>query len=97
MVWDVGTVGEKVLEGDILGKLEHYCEKKCCLDEHHQDQLLIYMALAQGKSEIYIGEELSLHTQSLLYVIKSFIPQFMYSHQDGILSIEGIAHKCKPL
>lgn len=74
--------------------MNHYAQKKVCLDEHHQDQLLLLACLAIGKSLLYIGEELSLHTQSLLYVIKSFIPEFKYQHENGILEIEGIGHKC---
>lgn len=49
-------------EGVILDRLRHYADKKYCVDEHHQDQLLLLAALAGGKSRILIGEELSLHT-----------------------------------
>ena len=94
VVWDVGTVGEKVTEEQILDRLNKYCQKKVCLDEHHQDQLLLLSSLAAGTSRFLIGEELSLHTQSLLYVIKSFIPEFKHKHEEGILSVEGIGHKC---
>lgn len=73
MVWDVGTVGEKIAEETILGRLHQLIDKKVCLDEHHQDQLLLYAALANGTTELLIGE-MSLHTESLLYVIKKFIP-----------------------
>lgn len=42
-----------------------------------------------------MGPELSLHTQSLMYVIEKFIPEFKYTHtEDGILEIEGIGYKC---
>lgn len=50
LIWDVGTVGEKVNEEIILERLVHYCEKKVAFDEHHQDQLLIYLSLANGTS-----------------------------------------------
>lgn len=50
LIWDVGTVGEKVTENIILERLEHYCNKKVAFDEHHQDQLLIYLSLANGTS-----------------------------------------------
>ena len=52
----MGTVGEKVKEDDIISRLEHYVKKKASLDEHHQDQLLLYMALANGVSELLVGE-----------------------------------------
>jgi RNA 3'-terminal phosphate cyclase (ATP) len=80
LVWDVGTVGEKVKEADILERLEHYAEKKVCLDEHHQDQLLLNMGLAHGTSELLVGEELSLHTQSLIYILQKFIPELEVTH-----------------
>lgn len=95
LVWDVGTVGEKIEEGQILERLRHYAEEKYCLDEHHQDQLILLATLAAGKSRLRVGPELSLHTQSLMYVIEKFIPEFKYTHtEDGILEIEGIGYKC---
>lgn len=90
LVWDIGTVGEKVTENTIVDRLEHLILKKCSLDEHHQDQLLIYAALAKGRSELFVGEELSLHTHSLIYVLQKFIPELVISHENGILSVEGI-------
>lgn len=50
LVWDVGTVGEKVTEDIIIDRLTKLVQTKCCLDQHHQDQLLIYAALANGRS-----------------------------------------------
>ena len=73
-VWDCGTVGEKVAENVILERLRSYTEKKVCLDEHHQDQLILLATLAEGTSRLYVGEELSLHTKSMFYVIKEFLP-----------------------
>lgn len=93
MIWDVGTVGEKIKENDILERLEHYAEHKTCFDEHHQDQLLVYMALANGVSELFIGEEISLHTQSLIYVMQKFIPDLEITHEEGMLKIQGISYK----
>jgi hypothetical protein len=42
-----------------------------------------------------IGREESLHTKSLIYVIKSFIPQVEFTHDEetGILKIKGIGLK----
>ena len=65
------------------------------LDEHHQDQLLLYLSFANGTSELFIGREQSLHTKSLVYVIKSFIPEVEFDHDEatGILKIKGIGLK----
>ena len=51
----MGTVGEKISENIIIDRLGHLIDKKCCFDEHHQDQLLIYAALANGRSELFVG------------------------------------------
>lgn len=93
VVWDVGTVGEKVTEEIILVRLRALVEKKVCLDEHHQDQLILLATLAEGTSRLLVGHELSLHTQSMMYVIKQFLPEFSYSHAEGILTIEGMGCK----
>jgi len=36
--------------------------------------------MANGVSELLIGEEMSLHTKSLIYVINSFIPEVEFTH-----------------
>ncbi|KAB0804957.1 hypothetical protein PPYR_01927 [Photinus pyralis] len=38
-----------------------------CVDEHCQDQLIIFMTLAQGQSKIRTGE-LTLHTKTAIYI-----------------------------
>jgi len=42
-------------------------QKKACLDVHHQDQVIIYMALANGTSLVRTGP-LSLHTKTAIYI-----------------------------
>eukprot|EP00743_Colponemidia_sp_Colp-15_P004574 GILK01004931.1.p1 GENE.GILK01004931.1~~GILK01004931.1.p1 ORF type:complete len:374 (+),score=61.32 GILK01004931.1:33-1124(+) len=42
-----------------------------CVDEHLQDQLIIFMALARGRSSIRCGP-LSLHTETAIYIAKQF-------------------------
>ncbi len=42
-------------------------------DEHHTDQIMIYMTLAEGKSSI-ICDKLSLHSQTMIELIRIFIP-----------------------
>ena len=51
------------------------------------------MALANGVSELFIGEEISLHTQSLIYVIQKFIPELEITHEEGMLKVKGINYK----
>lgn len=50
-------------------------------DEYHTDQLLIFMALADGTSTI-ICEELSKHSLTVLELLKMFIPSIKISIED---------------
>ena len=65
---------------EVIERLSHEIENKGCLDEHHQDQLLIYMALGHGVSKINIGHHQSDHTKSMIYVLKQFIPELKVEH-----------------
>lgn len=38
-----------------------------CVDKHTQDQVIVFMALAEGRSRIRVGE-LTLHTRTAMYV-----------------------------
>lgn len=38
-----------------------------CVDSHTQDQVIIFMALAEGRSRIRMGE-LTMHTKTAMYV-----------------------------
>lgn len=51
------------------------------------------MALANGVSQLFIGEEISLHTQSLIYVLQKFIPDLEIIHEEGLLTVKGINYK----
>ena len=46
-----------------------------CVDEHHCDQLLVYMAMAQGSSEMVTKKPLSMHTQTMLVLLSMFRPE----------------------
>lgn len=41
---------------------------KSCVDEHVQDQLIIFMALAKGVSRIRCNHPLTMHTQTAIHV-----------------------------
>ncbi|CAK9297021.1 unnamed protein product [Gordionus sp. m RMFG-2023] len=44
-----------------------------CVDEYTQDQLILFMAVAKGKSSIKTGP-ITLHTESVIYVIEKMLP-----------------------
>ena len=50
---------------------------KIVVDEHTSDQLLVYMALAKGKSIIHTGKitDKSKHTITQIAIIGQFLPQ----------------------
>lgn len=47
-------------------------DSKVAIDEQHADQLLVFMALAQGESLITV-KELSLHFQTMCYLLPVFL------------------------
>ena len=70
-----------------------------CFDEHTVDHLIIFMALAQGKSRISVGE-LSMQTKTAIEIIKQFIPGLTINiipsddkkHISNIIEMEGIGY-----
>ncbi|KAH8360773.1 hypothetical protein KR084_008462 [Drosophila pseudotakahashii] len=66
------ALGQKRVDGHVLGseaslQLAEYVRKEICVDEHMQDQLIIYMALAVGCSRMRTGP-LSNHTRTAIHV-----------------------------
>uniref|UniRef100_A0A5K3F3Q4 RNA 3'-terminal phosphate cyclase n=2 Tax=Mesocestoides corti TaxID=53468 RepID=A0A5K3F3Q4_MESCO len=53
-----------------------------CCDTHMQDQLILPMALAQGKSVIRTTTPLTLHTQSAIYVAEKILPSVKFHLED---------------
>jgi RNA 3'-terminal phosphate cyclase (ATP) len=60
-----GVAAEQVAEkatGRLIGELR----ERRCVDEHMQDQVIVFMALAEGKSRLRCGP-LSLHTRTAIH------------------------------
>jgi len=75
--------------------LKKTIESKCPVDEHASDQLLIFMALARGRSCL-LTDVLSSHSKTNMYIIEKFLPvKFKTEETDcGILiSVEGAGVK----
>ena len=68
-----------------------------CIDEHHADQLMVYMALAEGKSSINTIKPISGHIKGMVHILNKFIPDLDIdvSENDNstTISIDGIGHK----
>ncbi|KAH8420442.1 hypothetical protein KR009_010330 [Drosophila setifemur] len=91
-------IGEKKIDGHVLGsdascQLAEYVRKEICVDEHMQDQLIIYMALASGCSKIRTGP-LTKHTLTAIHVVElmtgvKFIKEVGLSGRT-LISCEGL-------
>lgn len=67
-------VGEKNVDGHMIGsnvscELSGYIKNEICIDQHMQDQLIIFMALANGRSSILTGT-LTKHTKTAITVVE---------------------------
>lgn len=61
-------------------------------DHHLQDQLILFMALANGDSQILTGP-LTLHTQTVIHVVEQFVPvkfETVEGDQTTIIKCKGI-------
>ncbi|CAD7077321.1 unnamed protein product [Hermetia illucens] len=89
------VTGEKAAN-EILGCLQY----QACVDSHTQDQLIIYMALADGRSRIRTSP-LTLHTKTAIYIVESMTKAKFYTSEqsDGAVIVEcdGIGYKNKYL
>ncbi|XP_055327708.1 RNA 3'-terminal phosphate cyclase-like isoform X2 [Paramacrobiotus metropolitanus] len=67
-----------------------------CVDEHLQDQLIIFMALAKGYSEILTGP-LTLHTQTAIFVCEKMLGvQFRLNAMENgnqVIGCEGVGFR----
>jgi len=98
------NITENEYNGKIISVAEDVLlDNFICLDEFTVDHLIIFSALANGKSILHIGE-VSKHTITALTVIQSFLPKFKFNiipqeskvlkdKINNIIEIEGIAFK----
>jgi RNA 3'-terminal phosphate cyclase (ATP) len=76
------------LGGDAGQALRAELESGAALDIHASDQLLVYTALAKGSSRFTV-RELSLHAQTVMWLIEQFLPErFQVETRQGLHHIE---------
>jgi RNA 3'-terminal phosphate cyclase (ATP) len=68
------------------------------LDVHLADQMVLYMALAQGRSS-FVTADITKHLMTNMWVIEQFLPvRFDLDRQTGLVSVEGhplvSSHEC---
>lgn len=73
----------------------------CCVDDYLQDQLIIYMALASGRSRMRTGP-ITLHTQTAMHISQlmtnakfNVVQAAPPSTDSYIIECDGIGH-CNP-
>lgn len=86
-----GKPAEQVAE-EVLREWFNFNNSQATVDYHLADQLLLYMALAKGKS-VFFTEKLTDHLTTNIKIIEQFLPvHFELDHLAGKVSVEGIHH-----
>eukprot|EP00887_Chlorella_sp_A99_P006731 scaffold3.g6731.t1 len=88
------ALGERGVPAEELGQraATELCDALAsgsCTDQHLQDQLIIFAALAEGESRLLTGE-LSLHTRTAIAVAQQLLPAAKFSverRQDGLWTV----------
>ncbi|KAK8721636.1 hypothetical protein OTU49_012673 [Cherax quadricarinatus] len=94
----LGKKGRDAEEDGLLAAKEilESVERRACLDKYAQDQVILFMALAEGKSRIRTGP-LTDHTKTAMWVAKLLTKvEFSITEEEGsdciYLECEGIGH-----
>lgn len=94
---EIGKPAEKVAENAVVDLLK-FIESNAAVDKHLADQLLLYAALARGKTVLQV-EEITDHVLKDIEVIELFLPvKFSVEGskgKQGIISVEGIGFENK--
>lgn len=88
----LGEIGKKAEDvgKEAAEKLVGELKTNACVDEHAEDQLLPYMALASSKSAIKV-HHLTSHTRTNIWVIEQFLPvKFEIDEKDKIIICKKI-------
>jgi RNA 3'-terminal phosphate cyclase (ATP) len=84
-----GKRAEEVAD-DACSDLFQFLASDAALDEHLADQLILYMALAKGRSSI-VTEKITNHLRTNMWVVEQFLPvTFQADEIKGIVSVEGV-------
>lgn len=92
---ELGKIGKPAEEvGRVAAdNLIDMIQKGAPVDEHLADQLLVYMALAKGRSKICVAK-ISTHIESCIYVCEKFLgPIFTVTNKEGCvvtISCDGV-------
>lgn len=86
----------ELMAGEAVESLRASLVSGSCVDEHMQDQLIIYMALAEGRSCIRT-QELTLHTQTAIFIAEDLTDARFYVKADSLgtflITCDGIGYR----
>lgn len=86
-----GKPAEKVAD-DACSNFFRFMATEAVVDDHLVDQLVLYMALARGRSSLIAGS-ITKHLLTNMWVIEQFLPvRFEVDEKAGRVSVEGIGH-----
>ncbi|MEE8638049.1 MAG: RNA 3'-terminal phosphate cyclase [Candidatus Margulisiibacteriota bacterium] len=90
----IGKRAEKVAD-EAADQLIKYYKSKACIEKHLANQLILYMALAEGKS--LFSSEISNHVLTNIWVVEQFLPvKFVIKGKPGevgSVSVKGLGSK----
>ncbi|MFH1284963.1 MAG: RNA 3'-terminal phosphate cyclase [Candidatus Micrarchaeota archaeon] len=88
----LGVPAEKIAE-EAVRSLESELSSKASVDKHACDQLLLYSALAEGKSE-FKTSEITEHARTNMRVIEQLTnARFSVNEDEKVISVKGIGFK----
>lgn len=84
-----GKPAEKVAD-DACSDFIEFIASGAAVDDHLADQLVLYMALAKGRSSLIAGR-ITKHLATNMWVIEQFLPiRFEVDEETGKVSVEGV-------
>ncbi len=86
-----GKPAEKVAD-EVCSDFIEFMASGAAVDQHLADQLVLYMALAEGWSSLIAGS-ITEHLVTNIWVIEQFLPvRFEVDEETGKVSVEGVGH-----
>ena len=76
-MYSIGVPAEEVARSAVK-ELEDGLNNNCCVDEHLQDQVVVLMALAEGKSSFKTGP-ITLHTKTAIHIAEELTNVSLYT------------------
>ena len=86
-----GKPAERVAD-DACSDFFKFMASEAAVDDHLADQIVLYMALAKGRSSLTV-RKITRHLMTNMWVIEQFLPtRFEVDEETGTVSVEGVGH-----